>query len=742
MKTILLQISILLSVFFTSCTNTYRVETSNLALTLSEDATITSLYVGNEKTEKKVSLYTSLEGCKQQGKASIEKQEDGTIICERVFICDSLQTSCQVVDRFTPTTNSIRWTVEIKGNGRPWGTNIQTQIHYPIRHDTTLFWTSWGAPQFDPATINPSTQQRLKAYKGGGTAQQSFLNEKTNNWTDPLVPVPFSDVTYYYGAPYFQYEKEKQKIGFVPAIGNLFCIPMATIIEPQRQTGITFGLSPDDEIIDMTMCTTENGSIIFNRLFNRISEDHICSFTLDITTHADDWRPALAWMRDRYPHYFHPVNPAAHKFGGTGAYSNHFDNFDVDKMKKMCFTVNWQASFDFPYMGMFLPPVKGDERWERFDGGTISVKAMNDYAKKMRELGFYVFNYFNVTEFGSFVKYPPPPHQTTDEKELWKNANDFLYTQFAGAILPKPDACVSRAELKGAKPPEPWFTWAEGIAMDCAEETYRAFLLDQARRHVKEIPESYGICIDRLDWLRLFNERADDGITWFEGKPVRSLITSWKQLAKDLGPVFHDAGKSILANNHVKRIDFLEHIDGLFDEFTYAGSPLNTTALLCINKPALGWTDDAQTVKTEGGDVFFQKYLYLGVFPMCPFPGNDHSIHPDPVVDRIYLDYGPLMQLMKNKQWELTAHAVTVKEDAAKANIFKTPDGYTIPVVYGNSDYVEIQIRHLDDIHSLTSCNIYHPGKDAPIKKDITFNGDHITIEVPLHRNCAMLEIK
>jgi hypothetical protein len=127
---------------------------------------------------------------------------------------------------------------------------------------------------------------------------------------------------------------------------------------------------------------------------------------------------------------------------------------------------------------------------------------------------------------------------------------------------------------------------------------------------------------------------------------------------------------------------------------------------------------------------------------MCPFPGNDHSIHPDPEVDQAYLDYGPLMQLMKSKQWVLEPHVVSVKDYAAKANLFKTPQGYSIPVVYGKGDFAEVSIRNLQDIKTLTSCSVYHPGKDIPVKIALTVDGDAIIIKVPLHRNCAMVEIK
>ena len=40
----------------------------------------------------------------------------------------------------------------------------------------------------------------------------------------------------------------------------------------------------------------------------------------------------------------------------------------------MAFTVNWKASFDFPFMGMFLPPVGSDsEEWTDFKGQKTSI---------------------------------------------------------------------------------------------------------------------------------------------------------------------------------------------------------------------------------------------------------------------------------------------------------------------------------------------------------------------------------
>ena len=79
------------------------------------------------------------------------------------------------------------------------------------------------------------------------------------------------------------------------------------------------------------------------------------SIRFEKTLISDSLKKTCILIERFLPEYFNPVNPGSHILGGTGAYSNHYTEFDAEKMKNMCFTVNWQASFDFPYMGMFVP---------------------------------------------------------------------------------------------------------------------------------------------------------------------------------------------------------------------------------------------------------------------------------------------------------------------------------------------------------------------------------------------------
>jgi hypothetical protein len=316
-----------------------------------------------------------------------------------------------------------------------------------------------------------------------------------------------------------------------------------------------------------------------------------------------------------------------------------------------------------------------------------------------------------------------------------------LYTEFKEAILPRPVASLKNTAYRDYDGAVPYYTWEKGIVMDCADPVYQNFLLNQLRRHMDDIPEAAGICVDRLDWIRMYNERADDGISSYKGRKTRSQVTAWKEISDSISAIVHKNDKVVFVNNHSKRIDILENVDGIFDEFTFAGTALNLTAFLCINKPALGWTANSSNVTSVGGDSFMQKYLYMGVFPMCPFPGNDHSIRPSQEADQFYLDYGPLMKLMEGAEWVLKPHVVQVENGVAKVNLFKIESGYSIPVVHASVDTVEVRLNGLD-IGNGYILEVFHPGARVPVVITANKHRNEYLMKVPVHRKCAMVYLK
>ena len=117
-------------------------------------------------------------------------------------------------------------------------------------------------------------------------------------------------------------------------------------------------LSPADDLVDLVMNTSREGHVRFSRLFNRISPDHPLRLAMDTPrpmlrqTGVRGW---AGWL-PAIPAIFGPENKQSRELAGTGAYAGPFEVIENRKMRDMDFTTNWQASFDFPYMGMFLPP--------------------------------------------------------------------------------------------------------------------------------------------------------------------------------------------------------------------------------------------------------------------------------------------------------------------------------------------------------------------------------------------------
>ena len=711
---------------------TYELRVPAMVVTVDNAGAIQQLGFTGSDSVRQVRAFTRLRGCEPEGNVEVT-QSESQLSFRRKWISRANGTSALVTDRFSRGNGSVRWEVDVTGIQGTWSTPIETHLIYPDSV-SAKFWTAWGDP-------------RLGDIRSRSQIQQSSLgilpSDVTGNWSDPLLPIPFVNDTIWYGAPPYSYENPR--IGFIPFQGNLLGIPLVTISEEHGDRGLSLVQSPADTLFDVNLRVRSSGEMVLSREHHRISPATRIHFRMDLVAHESGWRGGLRWMTVNYPGYFDPNIPLAHEIAGTGAYSSLERAFDVRKMRKMAFGVNWKASFDFPYMGMFIPPVVNDTmRWTRYGGGPTSVGAMRAYAATMKGQGFHVLSYFNVTEFGAEVTDPAPPRKAATDEDLWKNADDFLYGKLADAILHVP-AGVTQDMLPlypRSRSGGPYYTWGNGIIMDPGEPVYQDFLLDQAQKHIAMIPDAEGICIDRMDWLRMYNDQRDDDLSWFGDRPTRSMITSWNSMLDKLGPMMHASGKVIFVNNHDKRIDVLRQTDGFFDEFTYGGSPLNLTALMGVRKPVLGWTSEEKNLRPDP-DAFFQRYLHLGVFPMAPFPANDHSLQPGVWVDKQYLDYGPMLSLMKGKKWILEPHCIRVEGGEAKVNLFEVPEGWVVPVTFGPSrGTVTVVLRNVQGINSDLKASALYPGSETRVPVALTTSGDEVRMAVDTKRGCAIVKIE
>lgn len=708
--------------------DTCVVRSCDISVELSRQGEIMGIAFGEStKLTQQLVGHTQLEGWRTQGQVDRKALDNGGIEFTKRLqdfmpyrVAASQHRRCILVERFTPSEDSVRWEIEVHTEERDaWSTAVLTHLVWPDA-GSAKFWTTWDDSRYYGPFLDKDTVDKT--------------------WSDPLAPIPFKALCLDYGGHYW--------------LGGGFCIPIATVIKESEDVGLSLVLSPEDILLDLKLVTDERGSIVFSRINHRIVEGKPLRFAMDIVAHEGDWRSGLSWMVDRYPAFFNPPNPDAHEIAGCGAYSLYtgdFDaiidmrlehstggyslyegRFDSDKYRKMSFRVNWQSSFEFPYMGMYLPPVEDKEEWINFRNIRTSFWKVNDYCQRMRALGFYVLSYFNVAEFGTQIQFPPRGTKPMAEADLWRDANDFLYSKLADAMLLGTDG-------------RPIWTWDNAIGMDFGEPVYQEFLLEQARRHLDKVPASSGICIDRLDWLAIYNQRRDDGVSWINDKPAHSLLMSWKDIMGKLGPMMHGAGKVIYINPHFRRLEVMREVDGVFDEFTYVGFNINACGFLGLRKPVLGWTSTADDLKPDP-DAFFQRYLHMGIYPMAPFPGNDHSIQPDDWADRFYLDYGPLLDAIRGKKWVLLPHAIEVVDQLAKANLFEVSDGFVMPVTFGGkASSVGLTIRILPGISAdprEVAWEVIHPGREIWSTIKAIAVEQRFRLEVPLHRGCAVVRVR
>jgi hypothetical protein len=678
----------------------YSVSVPGLRVRLSANGEVVGLSFGPTHRARVVRACTRLLGCHTQGAVKATKLAGGGMEFTRT-VTNREQRRIILDERFTPAAGSVRWEVEVRNPSNDWSAPVITALTWPDPQKTRI-WSGWQDPlafQSNPA-----------------------IGDAPMQWNDPLMAQPLSDGTWNYGEP----------AGGGFERGDIITLPMVTLLAPEEDLGLSLVQSPEDPLIEMKLMTTTEGRVSLIRSGQRFGAGRASHWAMNLIPHRGDWRSGVAWMAARYPDFFEPPNPRVQAMAGAAAYTGEEKPVDVERLKRMAFRILWKLSDDYAYMGMFLPPLtNADARWERTsDAGDppgykpqwTSFRRLNDFAAYLRTNGFYLLSYFNTTEFGKAMTNVEVSSSETRDPDLWKNPSAYLKARM-------PDAAIQ----------PPAVVWQGGWAVDPGDPLYMNYLLEQANRHLVMVPDSAGLCIDRADYLCNFNMNADDGVSWHDGRPARALAQSWRTLMERLGPLMHENDKVIFCNLMDPRLDLARQLDGIYDEFGNQPAVLNGAALLCLHKPLLAWTRNDDPLS----DLFFQRHLYLGAFPTAPYPLNNHCIQPSPERDQWYLDYGPLFNLLRGKQWVLEPYCVAVAGGAAKANLFQVTDGWVAPIVFGGTNtMVTLKIRNVQGLKRNVACEILHPGSNAAAPAQASWRQHELTVRVPLQRGCAMVSLQ
>ena len=680
-----------------SISRDFRIQSPLITSYLNKQGEITELTLTpaqGKRLASRVTGRTTLAGCSVRHVAA-KKLPKGGVEFTKTLVHTGDGQSCQLTERFLPApSGSVRWEIEILGDGAPWSTPIETHLAWPATAETK-FWTTWGDSRPEGAT----------------------------GWNDPLIPARFGARSLHYGASDIWKSQG-------------FSVPIATVLDTANDVGLSLALDPGDSVIEMDLNTTPAGEMVFARSNNRISKDRPVRFAMDLVAHAPDWRAALGWMVERYREQFDPPTPLTYQVAGNAAYSEYEGKeLDAYKFFSMGFRFNWKASFDYYTMGFFLPPVGDQVEFvsPRIDDGTpefpTSIAHLREYSEQMRRSGFYVLNYFNVGQFGFGLSIDGPPPRKLSDADLWRDPNEFAWYVLRDAFLYDDDGKIRHGSQGD-------------IRMDVGEPVYMRLMLEEAKQHIKAFPASSGLCLDEMQFLRHYNPRRDDGLTWRNGKPARAMVNSWKAWMDQFGPLMSKANKIIYANPLYRRMDLMRHLDGFYDEFGFQPYSLNAISFMAVRKPNMAWTID---LEEPDSDSYFQRHLHMGANVCAPYPMDNHAIMPSgSKVDRYFVDYGPLFDAMQGRTWVLEPRAIEVQDQKAKANLFAIPGGYLAFVTFGGENTnATVTMRGLSKLPGQKGFSIeaIHPGESEWSALSGEDKGEMLTLNVPLKRGCAAVKL-
>ena len=202
------------------------------------------------------------------------------------------------------------------------------------------------------------------------------------------------------------------------------------------------------------------------------------------------------------------------------------------------------------------------------------------------------------------------------------------------------------------------------------------------------------------------------------------------------------------------QLSLMKDFDGTFSE----GSLYNSVGLLGARSTAILWTSSAREccASAAAADIYFQRRLYMKVFPMAPFPQADHCIGSDPLAETIYKAYGGMFSSLVGAKWLLKPHAVNVTGGAAVANVFElphAPETATLwAVMLGQGQSVaKLSIAYLPtasgEAEVALNFEVMHPGLDhtwTPLPAGAVKAGvgaGTAELAVPLVQGCAMVRV-
>lgn len=406
--------------------------------------------------------------------------------------------------------------------------------------------------------------------------------------------------------------------------------------------------------------------------------------------HKGCWRPGLNWLINRYPEYFHPVNPEVWKHHGAFAIANPFTSDEtIERLP-----VKWcELHNHFPYYSNYAPE---EPEWD-------SV-VLHDYPDLKGEIT---------------GKITPRRINEIIRKFHQKNVKVMLYIQVNGdGYIPKaeqdfPDSIARDAEGNLI------LTWKECCFLNGSEETsFGQHIHRMIDRFLALYPEIDGVFLDQLCYQCL-DYAHSDGKTSLNDKPAAEYGASYEWNLAKLSEKLHAAGKFIWANGPFD-IEAGKLVDGLMSEGTSGIS--ETHKYLAVRKPILVHTYPTSEFNAES---MLRYCMTAGA--SWSYGGSSTLRNPPeitPEIQKFFDEYLPLIEPLLNAEILLEAKPFELPRSCT-GEIFREKSSGEILVTLLPQTRASILPLKINISHNATA--LYRGTSDNDWK-EIAFTGDTLNI--------------
>ena len=707
--------------------------------------------------------------CTWLGSAAVSGGSGAPITVARNASCLSGAATVQVTDTYTPAATSIEWTTSytvLAATGAalpaftlPLGASLRPP---PASAAPLARWTTWTRGCVD-----------------NGADATPGMCFGSGAWQEPFSPLPLPAPATLYRLGSSDYGPPLAPLG--ASVADSFTIPLATLLRPGDDFGLTLLLSPGDPLLELLL-RVDGQRVDLVRLLRRLSlGGGAAAYTAHLRAHASDWRPALQLLLQAHPAFVLPHAAGVHEFDGLGGYSWQ-PPLNATYAAAVGFRTNWELSGTFmPYDGLFAPYAQEWLNLGPINAGlpqyNVTYSAIDAFDAGVQAAGLCSLSYFDIGNWGVSI----------DTKRSWPNETCGSRPSGAGpAPCPTPSgsnaflqhylsqALLDRGwSLRGGAFAGAISDWVGTTLMDPSEPYFEELLVEQLQRRMGPlVPSAQGIAVDRFDYSNYYSYKRDDGTSWVPQAgggawgPAQSLLLSHIHTYTRLAAVLRAASpsKAMLGNcNTLCRIDLAGVFDGGFSE----GAALNAVAWLGLRRPSILWTYSLEGHSAEALDAYFQQHVLMRVFPMAPMPGNDHSILPgSQLVQGAYMDYAPVFAALRGCEWVLDAvRPVTAsiaggssgqQQQQPLTNVFRAMGTSQLPAAPGqllvvavlagaNASSLSITVSG-DALFASASVQAYSlvPGAEQAwqsLGQLPVVAGSLTASSVPMQRGCALLRL-